>query len=121
MDPVKDKIRPGDGLIIRTGWSRFVNLAKYRDGLPRISEELAQWLVEKKVGILGVEPPSVADVNNIDEVTLIHRILLGGNVIVVEGMMNLEQISAEKVQLNAYPLKIADGDGAPARVFVIEK
>jgi hypothetical protein len=34
---------------------------------------------------LGVEPPSVADVNNIAELTEVHRILLEGNVAVVEG------------------------------------
>src|SRR5262245_52326393 len=62
--------QPGEALLLRTGWAKHAdNAAIYRDGLPRISEELAHWCVEKKVKILGVEPPSVADVNNLEELT----------------------------------------------------
>jgi kynurenine formamidase len=70
--------------------------------------------------MLGVEPPSVADVNNAEELKSVHKILLGGGVIVVEGLVNLEKISEEKVTLIAMPLKISGGDGAPARVLAIE-
>lgn len=115
-----EHFQPGDSLLLETGWSRHINEPRYRDGLPRISRGLAQWCVAQKVKILGVEPPSVADVNNLDEVTEIHRILLGGGVIIVEGLTNLEQISSKAVTLAAFPLKIAGGDGAPARVIAFE-
>jgi kynurenine formamidase len=62
----------------------------------------------------------VADVNNLEELTNIHRILLGGGVIIVEGLTNLDQISSQVVTLAAFPLKIAGGDGAPARVIAFE-
>jgi kynurenine formamidase len=113
-------IQKGEGLIFRTGWSRFVHEQIYRDGLPGISHELAEWCVEKGISLIGVEPPSVADVNNMEKLTEIHRILLGGDVLIVEGLTNLEKISKQKVQLVALPLKIKDGDGAPCRVIVIE-
>jgi arylformamidase len=71
--------------------------------------------------MLAVEPPSVADVNNLAEVTLIHKILLGGNIIIVEGICNTEDITKEIVQLIALPLKILKGDGAPARVIAIQE
>jgi arylformamidase len=116
-----DRIRPGDALLLRTGWSRLLSdTAAYRDGLPRISRELAEWCVERRVRLIGVEPPSVADVNSLPEVTEIHRILLGNNVIVVEGLMNLDQLRHERVLFGAVPLKVADGDGAPCRAFAIE-
>ena len=35
-------------------------------------------MVEHRVRMLGVEPPSIADVNDLEEVTRIRRILLGG-------------------------------------------
>lgn len=114
-------IPPGDGIILRTGWSKYLGESRYRNGLPRISESLAQWLVEKKVSLIGVEPPSVADVNNIQEVTRIHQILLGGDVIIVEGLTNLDQLSKSAFTLIALPLKIKGGDGAPARVIAIEE
>ena len=70
--------------------------------------------------MLGVEPPSVADVNNLEEVTRIHRILLEGGVVIVEGLANLSALTKPKVTLIALPLKIAAGDGAPARAVAIE-
>lgn len=113
-------IQKGEGLIFRTGWSKFINAPLYRDGLPAISKELAIWCVEKGISFIGVEPPSIADVNNMEKLTEVHHILLEADIIIVEGLANLEQITKQKVQVVALPLKIKDGDGAPCRVIVIE-
>jgi len=116
-----DKIRKGDGLLLRTGWSRRVKDPSYRDQLPRVSLELAEWCAARKIRMLGVEPPSVADVNNREELTAVHKVLLGAGIIIVEGLANLEQIRCERVTFMAFPLKIAGGDGAPARAVAIEE
>lgn len=118
---IADELVPGDSLLLRTDWNAFRYTAKYRDELPRISEELALWCVGHQVKMLGVEPPSVADVNNLEEVTRIHQILLGGEVIIIEGLCNLDQLSKSEVLLIALPLKIKNGDGAPARVIALEE
>ncbi len=112
--------KPGESLLICTGWSAYYGQEKYRDELPRIGAELAQWCVENKVRMLGVEPPSVADVNNVEELTTIHQTLFKGGVIVVEGLANLTSISKPKVTFIALPLKVVGGDGAPARAIAIE-
>lgn len=117
---IQDKFLAGDSLIFWSGWAQFANTSKYRDELPRISEELAHWCIEHKVKMIGVEPPSVADVNNIVEVTKIHEILLSG-VVIIEGLTNLENLQSNCVELIALPLKIGGGDGSPARVIAIEK
>jgi arylformamidase len=115
------RFQPGESLLLRTDWSKQVdNPAIYRDGLPRISEALATWCVENRVKLLGVEPPSVADVNNKPEVTLIHKTLLGGRVTIVEGLTNLDQLTSPKVFFAALPLKIAAGDGCPCRAFAVD-
>jgi len=116
-----DKIRKGDGLLLRTGWSRRVKDPSYRDQLPRVSLELAEWCAARKIRMLGVEPPSVADVNNREELTAVHKVLLGAGIIIVEGLANLEQIRCERVTFMAFPLKIAGGDGGPARAVAIEE
>jgi arylformamidase len=120
LGELQHQIQPGDSLLVKTGWSRFAGEPRYRDELPRISLELAQWCVERKIRMLGVEPPSVADVNNLPEVTLIHQTLFRGGVIIVEGLCNLEAISHRKVTFIAIPLKIAAGDGSPVRALAIE-
>ena len=117
LEPVWPGFQPGDSLIIQTEWSQFENTAKYRDEMPRISKELAIWCVENQVNMLAVEPPSVADVNNMEELTEVHQILLKGGVIIIEGLTNLGALNGESVILMAFPLKVQGGDGAPARVI----
>ena len=112
----------GDSIIIRTDWSKRLEADTentYRNALPRISEDLANWMVANEVTILGVEPPSVADVNNMEEVTKIHIILLG-LVIIIEGLCNLDSIKSTMIELIALPLKIEGCDGSPCRVVAIE-
>lgn len=121
VSPISDNIKPGQSLLIRTDWSEFADTPRYRNQLPRISVSLARWCVEKKIKVLGVEPPSVADVNNLEEVTEVHQILLGGKVTIVEGLTNLDSITSSKVMLIALPLKIKNADGAPARVFALQE
>jgi len=120
LGAVAERFAPGDSLVIRTGWSRFVGQDLWRDELPRISPELAQWCVARGARLLGVEPPSVADVHDRDEVVHIHQTLLGGGVLIVEGLANLDALQQEKFFFAALPLKILQGDGAPVRAFGIE-
>jgi arylformamidase len=121
FNTVAAQFQAGDSLLLRTGWSAHVdNPQIYRDGLPRLSEAVARWCVERRVKLLGVEPPSVADVNNLEELTRIHRILLAGGVTIVEGLANLDQLREPKVWFAALPLKIEGGDGSPCRAFAVE-
>jgi hypothetical protein len=78
------------------GWSDYYGRSRFRDELPRVSADLARWCVDNKVRMLGVEPPSVADVNDIEELTAIHKILFEGGVIVVEGLASLALLSKIK-------------------------
>jgi arylformamidase len=118
---VAKKARSGDSLLLKTGWSAHVAQPQYyRDHFPRVSRELAEWCVERRIRLLGVEPPSVADVNDPVEVAAIHRILHSGQVIIVEGLTNLEASREERVLFGALPLKIEGGDGAPCRAFALE-
>ena len=115
---VAERFSDGEILLLKTGWCAHIDEpAYYRDSFPRVSEGLAEWCVERKVKVLGVEPPSVADVNNLEELTRIHRILLGAKIVIVEGLANLDRLSGERVFFCALPLKIAGGDGAPCRAF----
>lgn len=121
LGAVSHLIEPGDGVIFHTGWSQYRDHpALYRDQLPRISIELAGWMVEAGINLVGVEPPSIADVNEIGELQEVHRILLEANILILEGLCNLESIGSDFGQLVALPLKITGGDGAPVRALFIE-
>ena len=62
----------------------------------------------------------MADVNHLPEVTLIHEILLGADIVIVEGLVNLDQATSDKVFFGALPLKIGGGDGTPCRAFAVD-
>lgn len=113
-------IQPGARLLFRTDWHKHYGTPEYRNELPRISLQLAEWLVEKRVALIGVEPPSVADVNNMQELTDVHQTLFRGDVLIVEGLTNLDQITAKEFDFVALPLKITGGDGCPVRAIAIE-
>ncbi len=121
LGEIAAKLQPGESLLLRTGWSQQAqDPAYYRDHFPRISAELARWCVAHDVNMLGVEPPSVADVHDMAELSLIHQILLGANITIVEGLTNLTALESERVLFIAAPLKIEGGDGCPCRAFAIE-
>jgi kynurenine formamidase len=120
LGDLADRIDVGDRLLLATGWSRRVDQPDYRDALPRVSLELAQWLANRRIALLGVEPPSVADVNDRDELNAVHRILLEAGVVIVEGLAHLDLLTRERVTFIALPLKIDGGDGTPVRAVAIE-
>lgn len=111
---------PGDRLLFRTDWSKRFGTPEYRDQLPRISLDLAQWLVDCQVALIGVEPPSVADVNDMRELTDVHQTLFRGGVVIVEGLANLDQLTQTEVEFIALPLNITGGDGCPVRAIAVE-
>lgn len=107
-------------LILKSGWStHFENHQYYRDNFPRISVDLARWLTQQNVAIVAVEPPSVADVNNLEEVTKVHEILLGAGIVIVEGLVCVDKLPKDNFEFNAIPLKVHHGDGSPCRAFGI--
>jgi kynurenine formamidase len=112
-------LSPGQRLLLRTDWYHRYPSPEYRDALPRISLELAGWLVDHQVRLVGVEPPSVADVNNRIELTEVHQTLFRGGIVIVEGLANLDQIHSELCQFIALPLRIQEGDGCPVRAIAI--
>ena len=120
LGPAADRIQPGERLLFRTDWHHRHGTPEYRDELPRISIELARWIVERRVALIGVEPPSVADVNNKQELTEVHQTLLHASVVIVEGLANLDRLESAQVQFIALPLRIDGGDGSPVRAVAIE-
>ncbi|RMF99806.1 MAG: cyclase family protein [Planctomycetota bacterium] len=116
---VADRIEPGSRVILRTDWYRRAGSPEYRDALPRVSRELADWFADRKIALLGVEPPSVADVHNIEEVTAVHQVLLGAGIVIVEGLAHLDEIPGDTFELIVLPLRIPDGDGSPVRALAV--
>lgn len=111
-------------LVLRFDWSDHWGTMKFYTDQPFISEEAAQWLVDRGVRLLAMDTPQVDSPDHgrsgaKDSPN--HKIMLGQGVIFVEYCTNLRQLSRQEVELVVAPLNILGADGAPARVFGIER
>jgi arylformamidase len=105
-------IQEGDIVLFRTDMSKHYHDTIYFEEYPTLSEEMAQYLVGRKVKMVGVDAGSV----DIAEGFPIHKILLAGDVLIIENLTNLEALEGEEFTVYALPVKL-DVDGAPARVI----
>jgi arylformamidase len=90
--------------------------SKFQTDFVAITEDGAEWLVERGVQLVGVDYLSVAPYN--DSIPT-HAALLKAGVVIVEGL-NLSNIMRGFYDLYCLPLKIAGSDGAPARAILIQ-
>lgn len=80
-----------------------------------ITEGGAKFLVDQGVKVVGVDYLSVEEFKKAGAPA--HRALLGAGVIVIEGL-NLSDVDAGQYEMYCLPLRLANGDGAPARVVL---
>ncbi len=117
LAPWHDEIGKGDRVLLRTDWYKRHGTPAYRDELPRISADLARWLADRGVSLIGVESPSVAEISNRDALKEVHHALLNAGMVIVEGLANMDAIPTDIVELIVLPLRIAGGDGSPVRAI----
>ena len=111
------RIVKGSRVLIRTDWARFFPDKTYFFDTPSITVETAGWLAEREIGLLGVEVPSI----NSRDYTEVHKILLGKEIVVVEALTNLAELTRDEVYFIALPLKLRGLDGSPVRAIAIEE
>ena len=95
-------------------WAR--GESEFQTDFVAITEDGAEWLVERGVQLVGVDYLSVAPYG--DSVPT-HTMLLKAGVVVIEGL-NLSDVMRGFYELYCLPLKIAGCDGAPARAILIQ-
>lgn len=102
--------------LLDTGWDKLYPKKEYFADFPYISKELAEWFVKKKINLLGLDLPCP----NITDWKIIHEMLLDNSVIIVEGLVNMEELGNEEFTFYALPLKIKGRDGSPVRAIAIK-
>ncbi len=110
-------LRPGDILLVSTGWEREAGTARYFKNYPRFSADAPDRLVAAGIKALGVDLPSVKSEG---PSRAMHLRLLSAGIAIVEGLVGMEAIENAHVMFHAAPLKIAGGDGSPVRAYVVD-
>ncbi len=103
-------------VLFRTSNSaRWAERLAYFSDYVHLGEEGARLLLERGVRLVGIDALSVE--LDPDGRFPVHRTLLGRGVVIVEGLL-LAPVRAGAYELACLPLRIAGGDGGPARAAV---
>ncbi|KTG07740.1 hypothetical protein AUR64_02550 [Haloprofundus marisrubri] len=111
-------VREGDIVVLYTGWQEKFGTPTYVSH-PWLSVDLAEWLVERGVKMIAMDtltpdiPPPERPEGWME--FPVHRTLLGEGVLVAENLTNLDVLVGKRLELQGFPVKIRDGDGAPVR------
>jgi arylformamidase len=103
-----------DRLLFRTRAARLWDREAFDPGFVAPDASAAKALVQRGVRLVGVDYLSVAP---FDAPVPTHRTLLGGGVVVLEGL-DLREVPPGAYELLCLPLRIVGSDGAPARALV---
>jgi kynurenine formamidase len=112
------KIEKDDCVLFNFGWqSAWENKDEENKvnnfGDPGISEKAAEYLVKKRVKMVGTDVPNI-DVSS-DKTSKAHRVLLENHISLLETLTNLNRLPPTGAFLIAFPLKIKNGSGSPVR------
>jgi arylformamidase len=107
-------------LLVKTansGWSTRDTV--FREDFIAFDSSAAQWCVDRGVRLLGIDYLSIEPFGSGRIDHPVHKILLGAGIAILEGL-DFEGIATGSYVLAALPLLIPGGDGAPARVVLID-
>lgn len=107
-------------MIFRFGWQKYWNEDKFYKNHPFFTEESANYLVSKRIELLGYDTPSPDNSKSNNDIdSPIHKIFLGNGIVLLEYLANLDKLeNLENWNIVVAPMKIEGSDGAPSRVFV---
>ncbi len=104
-------------LLLSTRNSALLRQKQFSPDYAFVDEDAASYLVDIGIKLVGIDYLSIEEFKK--EGHPVHHTLLGAGVIIVEGL-DLASVPAGDYELICLPLKLKDGDGAPARVFLRE-
>ncbi len=100
-------------ILFRTdAWS---DLTTFPTVWPLLDRALPAWLAARGVKLIGLDLPSVDELNNKD--MAIHHLLDDAGILIIESL-DLRDVEAGVYELIALPLKLRGGDGSPIRAIL---
>ncbi|MDX1953349.1 MAG: cyclase family protein [Verrucomicrobiota bacterium] len=110
------RLKAGERILFKTRNSKKSwKSDAFDDHFVYVSKEASQFIVDAGVQTVGIDYLSVGGYYKDGVET--HQILLGAKVWIIEGI-NLAKIAPGKYDMICLPIKVANSDGAPARVLL---
>jgi arylformamidase len=106
----------GDRLLLRTRNSDTAWFERDFDSdYAHLTAQAARLLVQRGVRAVGIDYLSIGGEGF--DIVETHRVLLGAGVVIIEGL-NLCDVEPGEYELRCLPIRVAGGDGAPARALL---
>jgi kynurenine formamidase len=120
-------VRPGDSLLIRTGWGQYFGKDNARflgEQSPGPGQDGARWIIDRKVRLAGNDTATFEKRPAAygRELFSVHMMLLADNGIYIMENANLEPLGDARIGvalLVVTPLKIQGASGSPLRVLAL--
>lgn len=109
------KIAKGDRVLFKTRNSKFITKKKFNPDYVSVALDAARFLAKKKITLVGIDYFGIEAKGSPGH--LVHKTLLKNNIVIVEGV-DLNAVKPGTYQGAILPLKIENGDGAPARAVL---
>lgn len=112
-------LRPGDALLISTGWDRLW----WDDGTtfvgqsPHFELEVMQWIVDHQVSILGGDMPCFDDPRD-GQGEGVNLPLFASGAMILAPLVNLGSWGAPRAHLTVLPIPLKGACGAPCRAIL---
>jgi arylformamidase len=113
LRPSAEAIAATSRILVKTG--RWTDSTVFPKQIPVIAADVPAWLQKNGVKLLGLDLPSV---DEIDSKSLQNHHALAHSGIAIIESLDLSNVASGIYHLAALPLKIAGGDGAPMRAIL---
>jgi kynurenine formamidase len=107
-------IKEGIYVFFQTNWDKYLGDEKCFNH-PEISMEVLEYLVSKKINMIGIDSLGLAKGKNH---LVFDKYAADNNIYIIENLTNLNKIPNKEFRVYCFPLKIEALDALPARVLV---
>lgn len=119
LEAARPRMRPGDIVLLDTGWARKVDTPAYRRHAS-LTPAAAEWLLARRAKMVGVDcatPDLAPSIRGEGFWWPVHHILLPHGVLIAEHVANLDRLSNRRIEAIFAGLSIAGSDGGPVRAL----
>jgi len=116
-------LRPGERLIIRTGWNDgffAMDVEAWKHDSPYMTSAALDWCIARQPAIVGIDFYHGSKAPGAGHDEMFEAKLVRGGVLTLTNLFNLGAVKAKRVTLLALPLALHGAEASPVRAVVLE-
>lgn len=111
-------IKEGERILFKTRNSSYAyNTTDFVTDYVYFTNELADYLKNKKIRLAGIDYVTVGNQNDLENIKFVHETLLGNGIYIIE-MLNLDGVKPGNYEMICLPLRMEKGDAGPCRAII---